>query len=308
VPFVGFARPVQAPARTPATVIDCFGSVGRWAGIAACASLALSGCSSLVSSVASGAAEDLSTALLDQEDPELVREATPAYLILLDSFAQGSDSPATLGAAAELYAAYGIVFVDDPERSMTLTTRARDYGRQALCAADKNACELTGLDFDTYAGIINELGPRAADAAFSYSIATLAYILAHSGDFTALADLPKIEVVLLRVLEIGDETRRADVYKYLGILNSLRPPALGGQPERGREYFEKAIELSGGRDLSVKVELAQGYARLVYDRELHDRLLVEVLEADPRAPGLTLFNTIAQEQATELLASADDYF
>jgi len=270
--------------------------------------LALPGCSSLVSSVASGAAENLSTALLDQDDPQLVREATPAYLILLDSFARDSNSPATLGAAAELYAAYGIVFVNDADRAMTLTARARTYGRQALCAADRSACELTGLNFDAYSAIINALKPRAADAAFSYSIANLAFIRAHSGDFTALADLPKIEVVLNRVLEIGEQTRRADVYRYLGILNSLRPPALGGNPERGREYFEKAIELSGGADLSAKVDLAQTYARLVYDRELHDRLLVQVLEADPRAPGLTLFNKIAQEQAGELLASADDYF
>ena len=77
---------------------------------------------------------------------------------------------------------------------------------------------------------------------------------------------------------------------------------------RARQFFEKAIELSDGRDLSAKVELAQTYARLVYDRELHDRLLVQVVEADPRASGLTLFNKIAQEQARELLASADDYF
>ena len=69
-----------------------------------------------MSSVASGAAENLSAALLEQEDPELVREATPAYLVFLDSFARDSTSPATLGAAAELYAAYGIVFVDDPQR------------------------------------------------------------------------------------------------------------------------------------------------------------------------------------------------
>ncbi|MGI9330203.1 MAG: TRAP transporter TatT component family protein [Gammaproteobacteria bacterium] len=268
----------------------------------------LSGCASIASSAASGVADNLSTAILDQEDPELVREATPAYLILLDSFAQGSDSPSVLGAAAELYAAYGIVFVDDPARAMILTRKSRDYGRQALCAADKDACELTGLEFADYEAVINSLGPKTVDALFSYSIANLAFIRAHSSDFIALADLPKVEVVLNRVLSLGAGEREADAYKYLGVLNSLRPPALGGQPERGREYFEKAISLSDGRDLSAKVELAQTYARLVYDRELHDRLLVEVVSADPQAPGLTLFNNIAQAQAVELLASADDYF
>ena len=66
-------------------------------------------------------------------------------------------------------------------------------------------------------------------------------------------------------------------------------------------------ECSGG-DLSVKVEYARGYARLLYERELHDRLLNEVLAADVRYEGYTLVNSIAQQQAAELLATADDYF
>ena len=69
---------------------------------------------------------------------------------------------------------------------------------------------------------------------------------------------------------IGDPADAGTVNTYLGILNTLRPPALGGNPEKGRLYFEKALELTGGRDLSVLVEYARGYARLVYDRELHD--------------------------------------
>ena len=76
----------------------------------------------------------------------------------------------------------------------------------------------------------------------------------------------------------------------------------------GLAHFQKAIELSGGRDLSIKVDFARYYARTLYDRELHDRLLEEVLAADPTQPGLTLFNTLAQDDAKELLAGADDYF
>jgi hypothetical protein len=58
----------------------------------------------------------------------------------------------------------------------------------------------------------------------------------------------------------------------------------------------------------AKVLYARQYARLVFDRPLHDRLLNEVVAADPEAPGLTLGNTLAQEQALLLLASADEYF
>jgi hypothetical protein len=58
----------------------------------------------------------------------------------------------------------------------------------------------------------------------------------------------------------------------------------------------------------AKVLLAQNYARLVFDWELHDRLCREVIDADPVAPGLTLINTVAQEEAKKLLDSSEDYF
>jgi len=74
------------------------------------------------------------------------------------------------------------------------------------------------------------------------------------------------------------------------------------------EHFEQAIELSGGRDLMAKVLLASEYARMAFDRDLHDRLCREVLGASPEAPGLTLSNTLAQERAQRLLDSSDDYF
>jgi len=54
--------------------------------------------------------------------------------------------------------------------------------------------------------------------------------------------------------------------------------------------------------------LARSYARLVFDRDLHDRLCREVIDADPVAPGLTLTNTMAQEEAQALLGSSEDYF
>jgi hypothetical protein len=98
------------------------------------------------------------------------------------------------------------------------------------------------------------------------------------------------------------------VYVYLGILATIRPSALGGEPEKGRAAFERAIELSYGKDLNAKFEYARGYARLLYKRELHDKLLNEVMAADPNVPGYTLTNVLAQRDAAELLASANDYF
>jgi hypothetical protein len=268
-----------------------------------------SGCSTVADSAASGVADNLSAAILNQNDPVLVREAMPSYLLLLDSLAEGSpDNVNVLGAAAQLYAAYGVAFVEDEERAQLLTARARDYGSRALCAEESDACNLEGKPFDEYQAAILEVDSGGAEALYSYCIGSLAYIRTHSGDFVALADLPKIEFALNHLLVLNPEDRLASVNLYLGVLNSLRPPALGGEPERARAYFEKADELSGGADLSVKVEYARGYARLVYDRELHDQLLNEVIASDADQPGLTLSNSLAKQQAADLLVSADDYF
>jgi len=276
--------------------------------ILACAGV-LSGCSSIASSAASDLAGNLSTAILNQDDPELVRESLPAYLLLLDSLAAGPDAgPPVLGAAARLYAAYAIVFVDDPVRAGTLASRARTYGARATCAASKLTCGLESVPFADLGGRLAQVEPAQSGPLFSSAIGSLAYVRTHSDDWQALADLPRIEAVLKRLLVIGDPADAGTVNTYLGILNTLRPPALGGQPEQGRAYFEKAVELTGGRDLSVLVEYARSYARLVYDRELHDALLNRVLAADPRQGGYTLLNTLAQKQATDLLASANDYF
>jgi TRAP transporter T-component len=267
------------------------------------------GCGSLMSSAATGMAENLSAAVRNQTDPETVRDGAPAYMLLLDSFLEDSpDDPALLGAAANLYASYGSVFADDPERAERLTERARRYGARALCISYKASCDWPDMSFEEFEATLAELSEDHADAVYSYSVASLAWIRAHSADWNALAELPQMESLLRRYLDIGSGETRGSIYTYLGILATLRPPALGGTPEQGKAWFERAIELTNGRDLSAKVEYARSYARLLYQRDLHDRLLQEVMAADPEVPGYTLTNVLAQRDAAELLASADDYF
>ena len=282
------------------------------AGALFCAALLSAGCASLVSSAASGFADNLSTAVVNQTDPETVRDGAPAYMLLLDSLLEGNpDDPALLSAAANLYASYGAVFADDPERAARLTDRARDYAEKALCLSFQPACGWDGETYDVYVDLLDRLDSKHADVVYAYGVASLSYIRAHSDDWAALARLPHMEALLNRYLEIdGDasESTAGTIYTYLGVLVTLRPPALGGEPEKGRAYFERAIELSDGSDLSAKVEYARGYARPLYERELHDRLLNEVITADPEMPGYTLTNVLAQRDAQELLATADDYF
>ena len=269
----------------------------------------LPGCATVVATAGSGVAGNLNTAILNQDDPELVRDGAPAYLLMLDSFVAGApDNAAALSAAAELYSAYGVVFVDDPVRARKLTTRAQAYGRRALCATNRGVCGIWNETFDGFVVRLQEIREKDVPALYTLALSWFAYIQAHSDDYAALARLPLAEAALLRVKELDPTYREATVEHLLGVLNTVRPPALGGDFEAGQAHFRRAIEASGGRDLSAKVDYARYYARTLYDRELHDRLLGEVLAADPVQEGFTLFNTLAQQTAQELLDSADDYF
>jgi len=268
-----------------------------------------SGCASLISSAATGLAENLSQALLDQNDPETARAAIPAYMVLLDSILEGNpDDPELLAAAATMYATYGAIFADDEVRASRLTTRGRSYALRAMCNTYKASCNWPDLNYDDFVASVQGVPAKHAEILYSYGFASLAYLRAHASDWNSLAELPEIEALFYHYLDIAPDQFTASTHTYLGIMLTLLPPALGGKPDEAREHFEKAIALTGGRDLSAKVEFARGYAKLLYDRELHDRLLTEVLAADPEQHGLTLSNILAQEDAAKMMEEADDYF
>ncbi|MFV2030871.1 MAG: TRAP transporter TatT component family protein, partial [Gammaproteobacteria bacterium] len=76
----------------------------------------------------------------------------------------------------------------------------------------------------------------------------------------------------------------------------------------GRLHFERAREISSGQNLMVDVLMAQYYARIIFDKELHDQLLLSVLSRSAEYPGFTLINTIAKQRAAVLLAESKEYF
>jgi hypothetical protein len=259
--------------------------------------------------VGSVAAGTLSAAILNQDDPELVATGVPAYLLLVDGMiSRRPDNEDLLAAGAQLFAFYGSRFEPDPARVVRLTAKARDYGERGMCIAHEPACRWRGLSHEAFLAELAAVEEKQIDYLYAYAVSWLSYLDATSEDWTAVAELPWVEAAFERALELDETYENGGLHAYLGILNVLRPPALGGRPEVAKAHFERAIALSDGRDLSVKVEYARRYARLMFEQDLHDRLLMEVLAAPVEAPGFTLFNALAKQEAEELLASSREYF
>ncbi len=274
-----------------------------------CFCLALGGCASLIGKVTSGLAADLSDAILNSDDPAVIRDGAPAYLIMLDAFTrQGEGNADMLRASASLNGAYATAFVSEPARQKAFAAKALRLALRAACLDVPWLCDARTMPFDQLEKRAAAMTAADVPAAYALATAWAGWIQAHADDWAAVADLGRVKPLMERVVALDERHDHGGPRLYMGVFETLLPEALGGKPELGRTHFERAIEITNGRHLLVKVFYAESYARLVFNRELHDRLLGEVLAADAEQEGLTLMNTIAKEQARELLQSADEFF
>ena len=254
-------------------------------------------------------AANLSSTIVNSDDPQTVADGAPAYLLLVSSFlTDGADNEALLRSAATLHSAYAGVFVKDKKRAAAMSSQALDYALQAVCVSDTEFCNVRKTPFADFSLLLKKL--TKADVANWYVLGTswVGWIQANSADWNAVAELARVKIIFARLLELEPNYKQGGVHLYMAALSTLLPPALGGKPEIGKKHFEKAIALSNNKNLMAKVLYAEKYAKLLFKKELHDKLLNEVLTADPVAKDLTLMNTLAKQKAQVLLDASNDYF
>src|SRR5690606_13617293 len=106
-------------------------------------------------------AGQLGTAILASDDPATVRDALPAYLLLLDALlvddGRGDRGKiAMLFAAAELNGAYAGNFTgDDRDRARRLAAKALAYARRGTCAGSPALCAALDGDVESFATAVD---------------------------------------------------------------------------------------------------------------------------------------------------------
>ncbi len=271
--------------------------------------LILTSCSSMISSATNKMAKNLSTAITNNDDLATVKAGAPAYLLMLESFVEGDPEDSNmLIAAAKLFSTYAGVFVKDEQRAKRLTQKSLDFSLRANCLQIPDSCHLKKMKFPEFEKIIEQYNKEQIELLFTLGTSWAGWIQSRGGDWNAAADLPRITKIIQHVLILDDKYQSGQAHLYMGVLKTLLPPALGGKPKIGQKHFEKAIQISQGKNLMAKVIYAEKYARLVFDQKLHDELLNQVLKTEPRSRGFTLTNMLAHEQAKALLSSGKDYF
>lgn len=247
---------------------------------------------------------------MNQDEPAIIEAGAPSYLLLLDALILTyPEDKKLLLAGSRLYGSYAGGFVKDEKQAKSMADKAMEYSRRALCLHKKKSCYMLGGTQDELQyELANNFKSKDIEMVYSVATAWLGWIQANSDDWNAIAQLSKVKHTMQWVAQEDPAYDNGMVQVYLGALETLLPPSLGGQPELGRKHFETAIEVSDGHNLMASVIFAEKYARLMFEHELHDQLLNNVLAANPKYEGLTLINRLAQQQAQVLLDESSDYF
>ena len=289
----------------------------RWkAGLLGIALLSLSVCSSCIPTKGMTVAavgsilEDVAKSSSKQTDIAVIREGTPAYLMLIDGLIEAyPDNEELLLAGVKAYSSYATLFVEeDREKAQLLYSKAKHYGLRALSKREQFK-KLLPKPLGQFEACVPDFRERDVPALFWTAGCWGSWISLSTHSVEAMADVPKVVTLMERVLELDEGFYYGGPHLFMGVYHSSRPKAYGGDPERARRHFERALELSQGRFLMAHVLYAKYYARQVFDRALFVSTLEKVMQTPADSvPELTLLNTIAKQQAKDLLEQVDEYF
>jgi hypothetical protein len=254
--------------------------------------------------------EEVAKSSYKQSDLKMIREGTPAYLMLMDGMIEAwPDNAQLLIAASQSYASFATVFVEDQDKEYAklLLGKGKQYARRSL--------ELRGLKeplqkpLDDFKEGLKGLGKKDVPYIFWSATCWASWIILNLDSMEALAELPRVESMMQRVLEIDEGFYYGGPHLFMGIWFASRPKIAGGDLKKAQAHFLKAFEFGKGKFLMAYVYYANTYACQALDKELFVSTLQKVLETPADiSPDLTLLNTVAQKKARELLSRVEEYF
>ncbi len=254
--------------------------------------------------------EEVARSSYRQSDLRMIREGMPAYLMLMDGMVEAwPGNEQLLIAAAQTYSSFASIFVEDQDKEYAklLFGKGKEYALKSL--EKRGLKDPSQSPFEDFEERLKGLGKRDVPYLFWGATCWANWIRLNLDSMEALAELPRVEWMMKRVLEIDEGFYYGGPHLFMGIWFSSRPRMAGGDLKKAQDHFLRALEFGKGKFLMAYIYYATYYARQALDKDLFVSTLQKVLETPADiSPDLTLLNTVAKKKAEGLLNRVEEYF
>ena len=259
-------------------------------------------------------------------DPELVGDAMPFAIKMYETLlAQNPDHQGLLLTTGSLFVMYANAFVQgraqmlDPldyhdERVEGMDRAKQLYLRGSAILTSALDKKYSGFkDAEVEDGTLGEILKRTkkedvpllywnvAGGLAAYSIDVL--------DFELGAQIPEWGAMIARAYELDPDFNDGAIDEFYILYYSSLPEHMGGDKEKAKIHFQRALEKSGYKNAGPYISYAQAIAIPAQDYDAFKENLEKALAIDPDAnPSNRLVNILAQRKARHLLDTEQDYF
>jgi predicted anti-sigma-YlaC factor YlaD len=265
------------------------------------------------------------TVFTGDTDPELVGDALPfaikMFEALLDSTPKHQGLMLTTGS---LFVMYANAFIQGPAEMLEIEDwqeREAALNRAKQLYLRGNTILYRALD-TKYKGFINAVAQddtreaalkkcKKEDVALLYWTVAggLAAYSLDVLDFDLSIHLPEWSAMIIRAYELDPNYGGASLDEFLVIFYAALPELLGGDKEKAKVHYQRALEKTGGNSAGAHVTYAQSICVPAQDYETYKDCLEKALAIDPDADISTrLVTIVSQRKARWLLDNAYKYF
>lgn len=289
--------------------------------------IAVSGCATdrMIVNASSDLLQHSISAYRDEPDFELARVAGLSNLKIIEALHRMQpDQRDLLEHLAEGFAGAAFAFAEDQvealrdgdpdalhnarQRAHSFYERGRNYAVGALALRHPDIEHALTRSSFALADYVSSLRRSDVPALFWLTFSELGSIALSDGGGLATR-LGRVRALAVRLVELNEAYAHAGALVMLGVIDSSTPSRISPSQDRGRRFFERALEVTDRRFLPAHVEFARSYAVAVGDRALFESTLTEVVEApDDILPGERLMTIVAKRRAGRLLARVDRLF
>lgn len=263
------------------------------------------------------------TVFTGEEDPQLVADSLPLTMKLHEALLESDpDNAALWMATGRLFATYANAFVQGPSEELPNTefvARGEQLERAKLLYLRGREYILSGFELEQpgismalltgdYAAALVGLDADLIDYVYWTAAAWLGAFTTDQFDFQLLLTLERPIAMLELVNQWSPDYDHGSAHEILISIYGGLPTELGGNRERAREHFARAVELSQGKKTSPYLALATAVSVPEQNRDEFQTLLQTALQIELDVDQFRLLNVLGQRRARWLLDHQEDFF